>query len=105
MKTLKRINLAILAIVLGFGLVITQSAFKAPKTDVTIYQYDGDSNDMEDFQQGNWVEVNGGTDPCGTPGDVVCRIEFDGDLIDLQTFLDNTTDPDDVIVKQIASKE
>ncbi|RYY17106.1 MAG: hypothetical protein EOO04_25935, partial [Chitinophagaceae bacterium] len=69
MKTLKNLSFGILAIVLGLGLVVTQSAFKATATE-TLYQYNENSSSdvlVKDYL--NWEPVISGDPGCGQERD------------------------------------
>jgi hypothetical protein len=83
MKMLKKINFAILAVVLGLGLVFTQSAFKA--TAVT-YHYKN-LTETNITQANSWEVVDEETPvfSCDEGGDLPCVIEVDGSLQDFLT--------------------
>lgn len=89
MKILKKFNFAVLAVVLGLGLVFTQSAFKSVKT-TTVYHYMSDSPEEEDLRTiSNWEASDPGSPSCGLDGDLVCRYEFDGNLTAFQAFIED----------------
>jgi hypothetical protein len=67
---LKKINLGLVVLVLGFGLVFTQSAFTSKFTTQWAYQPDGD-NDPLDYQK--YVHTSTPSEFCA-PGDFPCVI-------------------------------
>ncbi len=91
MKNLKKFNVAILAVVLGLGMVISQSAFTAPtkKASVRYWAFDStyltDAKDAEsytlmpiDFNPENDIICSGNTLPCVLEVDdsIVSRINL-----------------------------
>ena len=89
MKNLKNL-LPVLALVLGLGLVLTQSAFKGTKANTPVeYQYISNSSTEAAMQDiNNWQVVDSETPSC-TSGDAKpCRFVYEGDF---DTFLQGTT--------------
>lgn len=87
MKTSK-LFFGLAALVIAFGLIFTTSAFKA-KAPV-LYQYTSNSsNDADILDIQNWQPVDENSPSCGTAGSLVCRFYFDGDMNDLQDYLEN----------------
>ncbi|RZL13876.1 MAG: hypothetical protein EOO89_16880 [Pedobacter sp.] len=73
MKILKNINFAILAVVLGLGLVVTQSAFTSvAKTDDTYWVFD--SNDIDDAMTAESYINEESAPGCGSSGPLPCVI-------------------------------
>lgn len=72
---LRKLNLGLVALLLGFGLVVTQSAF-TPKQNVNAIEYG--------YLDGQWVDVNS-TPPtgqeysCDDTLEQVCTYMFEGD--------------------------
>lgn len=89
MKNLKKL-LPIFALVLGFGLVFTQSAFKSVQKNTPVeYQYTSNSNLEEDMQDiDNWEVVDEETPSCPSGSVKPCRYSYDGDFA---AFLSGTT--------------
>lgn len=89
MKNLKNL-LPVLAILLGLGLVITQSAFKnntkPSKTDV-MFQYQ-DSDNGRIYDSTAWEEVTSPTAGCPEGVKLPCVVKFDtGDYADIDAYL------------------
>lgn len=97
MKNLKLI-LPVFAIVLGLGIVFTQSAFKA-KTPINLaYQYTG-STDEGVMEPSNWTPITYQPTPteCDELGDLVCIVQFTDEQFDnIADFLNNQTDAEAV---------
>ena len=68
MKTLKNIKLGALALVLGLGLVFTQSAFTPAKSLNNIYGYD--------YTNGVWTLEGTANYQCLAPIDDPCKYDF-----------------------------
>lgn len=81
MKNSKKL-LPVLALVLGLGLVFTQSAFKSVQKSAPVeYQYTSNSNLEQDMQDiGNWEVVDEETPSCATGTAKPCRYSYDGDF-------------------------
>lgn len=91
MKNFKKL-LPVVAIVLGVGLVFTQSAFK-PTTD-TVWVFDGD--DISDAQYASEYHVDMESPTCEEGETLPCKIISYGssstDVNDFQDYLDTTFD-------------
>ncbi|MFD2584206.1 hypothetical protein ACFSR6_17005 [Pedobacter vanadiisoli] len=75
---LKKINLGFAALVLGFGLIATQSAFTT-KTSGTLYHYKDSNGPIND--QASWEPVSGAPSfSCGEEEVLPCTIEVTGSL-------------------------
>lgn len=91
MKNSKNL-IPLFALILGFALVFTQSAFKSSTSKAPVeYQYLSNSSlEAEMINIDNWEVVDSGTPSCST-GDVKpCRFIYDGDF---ETFLQGTDKP------------
>ncbi|MFN0293134.1 DUF6520 family protein [Pedobacter helvus] len=85
-----KILFGLAALVVAFGLVFSTSAFKARVP--VLYQYTSNSSDEADILDiENWQPVDENSPSCGTAGSLVCRFYFDGDMSDLQDYLENPT--------------
>lgn len=89
MNTLKN-QLPLFALLLGFALVFTQSAFKSGNTKTPVeYQYISNSSlevQMQDIN--NWEIVDEETPSCSTGSAKPCRFIYEGDF---DAFLQGTT--------------
>ena len=89
MKNSKKL-LPVLALVLGLGLVFTQSAFTKGKVNTpVVYQYISNSSTeaaMKDID--NWQIVDSETPSCTSGEAKPCRFVYDGDF---DSFLQGTT--------------
>ncbi|WP_145860898.1 hypothetical protein [Pedobacter suwonensis] len=75
---LKKINLGLVALVLGFGLIATQSAFTT-KTFGTLYHYKDSNGTIND--QASWEPVAGAPSfSCSEEEVLPCTIEVTGSL-------------------------
>jgi len=92
MKNLKN-QLPLFALLLGFALVFTQSAFKSDNAKTPVeYQYISNSSlevQMQDIN--NWEIVDEETPSCSTGSAKPCRFIYDGDF---DTFLQGSTKQD-----------
>lgn len=101
----KKLNLGLVALVLGFGLVVTQSAFTTPKQTTSSfwrYNLDSETGALSGF---NYTKI---TDPeapgCADEQEIPCVIEVEGNInsqLDLDNYL-STTFGSEVDVMQIA---
>ncbi|CAH0280417.1 hypothetical protein SRABI27_03758 [Pedobacter sp. Bi27] len=92
---LKKFNLGLVALLLGFGLVFTQSAFTTRFSTFWAYQPDGD-NDPTDYQK--YEHTSTPSELCA-PGDYPCVIEVPNGVNTpeaLETFLDGK-DTEDIL--------
>jgi len=95
MKTLKYISSVIAATVIALGVVtyIKAEDHKAPQSTVragNYFHYKGTSDSPTEIRKpSNWEDNNDGpgTFPCEELSGLVCIVEFDGDLADLQEYL------------------
>jgi hypothetical protein len=79
---LKKINLGLVALVLGFGLIATQSAFT---TVGTLYHYKDANGPI--YQEASWELVSGvPTFSCSEENVLPCTIEVTGSL---SSYLEN----------------
>lgn len=93
---LRKLNLGLVALLLGFGLVLTQSAF-TPKEQATRYRYV--NNTATDIDQvSSWEPITGSEPSCGVETDLPCVIMVDGDLA---TYLEEH----DTVTKILSSDE
>ncbi len=75
---LKKINLGFAALVLGFGLIATQSAFTT-KTSGTLYHYKDDNGTITD--EASWEPVSEETSfSCSQDEVLPCTIQVTGSL-------------------------
>ena len=91
MKNSKKINFGLLGLILGLGLVFTQSAFKSAKAPVQ-YQYISNSHlpaDIKDIN--NWQAVSSNSPACGEGDEVVCRYTYDGNTAAFSSFLSQSS--------------
>jgi len=91
MKNLKLV-LPALALILGLGIVFTQSAFKGKTKTPVVYEYTSNSHlpaDIKDID--NWEVADLETPSCGEAGELVCRYQFEGDMTDFQNYLEAPT--------------
>lgn len=91
MKNLKKL-VPVFALVLGLGLVFTQSAFKASKTTMT-YQYDrNDAVGIDDPAHWNDLSVSP-QESCSEGTTLPCIVQFDSsEYADLDAFLATNDD-------------
>lgn len=88
MKNLKKL-LPVIAIVLGLGIFFGASAFKSRVKTPVVYEYTSNSHLPADIKNiANWEVADLETPSCGDEGNLVCRYQFDGDMNDLQDFLE-----------------
>ncbi|GAA4213197.1 hypothetical protein GCM10022289_45000 [Pedobacter jeongneungensis] len=89
---LKKLNLGLAALVLGFGLIITQSAFTS-STLGTLYHYKDANGPVDDPD--SWEPVTGEpTFSCSQEDVLPCTIEVTGSLSD---YLDNHPTAGDIL--------
>lgn len=75
---LKKLNLGLAALVLGFGLIITQSAFTSSTTG-TLYHYKESNDQIKD--ESSWEPVSEATSfSCSQENVLPCTIEVEGSL-------------------------
>jgi hypothetical protein len=93
----KKLNLGLVALILGFGLVITQSAFKSPNTDI-LWVFDGSS--ISEAKTATLYHRDLGEPSC-TPGEEMpCKISTPANVDDetqLDAYLSGFTAPEDVL--------
>ena len=90
-KINKKLVYGFVALCLAFGLVFSMSAFKVQtlKTPV-LYEYVSNSPLSADIKDiANWEVADLQQPSCGEEGALVCRYEFDGDMVDFQSYLEN----------------
>lgn len=99
-------NLTILAILLGFGLVFTQSAFKATPKSTTYWVFDGTS--INDALDASLYHEDSSAPSCAVGTSLPCKIEMPAEVNTeglFQDYLDNTyVNPSDVLSGANVSK-
>ena len=76
-NTIKKINVGLLAIVLGLGLVFTQSAFKSTRLVQTWVFTQTNSTNIHDAQN---YELNAPQDECDALSSYPCKLEVDNSI-------------------------
>ncbi|TCC94190.1 hypothetical protein EZ428_05270 [Pedobacter frigiditerrae] len=106
MKNLKKL-LPVIAVVLGLVIAFGTSAFKAKVKTPVVYEYTSNSHLAADIKNiANWEVADLETPSCGESGDLVCRFSFEGDMTDLQNYLEDTaTDVADINDNAINKKQ
>lgn len=95
------------ALVVAFGVVFSLSAFTTNVKTPVVYEYTSNSHLPADIKDiANWEVADLESPSCGESGDLVCRFSFEGDMTDLQNYLeDTTTDVADINDNAINKKQ